>query len=52
MTHSLFTNPIIMKDVRSTDTYGQRIEICYSALTGEVSEIFYGISLDDDIDDL
>lgn len=27
------------------------IETCYSALTGEVAEIFYGISPDDDIDD-
>jgi len=27
------------------------IEICYSALTGEVAEIFYGISPDDDNED-
>lgn len=27
------------------------IETCYSALTGEVAEIFYGISPDDDTDD-
>jgi hypothetical protein len=27
------------------------IETCYSALTGEVAEIFYGISPDDDADE-
>jgi len=35
--------------IHSMNTYGQILS--YSALTGEVAEIFYGISPDDDNDD-